>query len=106
MNRDFDLVGDLVRRGVAIDGIVPTPVGEPLGLATLMLFARCRLSLSVPHIVVDVPLDPKRLRSPRVVIMEEGVRREVINLAETGATIATALDRSQMQLDLKHFLFA
>jgi hypothetical protein len=37
----------------SIAGVVPTPVGEPFGLDTLALFARCRLALDVPHVVAD-----------------------------------------------------
>jgi hypothetical protein len=37
----------------AIDGVLPTPEGEPLGLDTLRFVAQCRLRLAVPHVVVD-----------------------------------------------------
>jgi hypothetical protein len=43
----------LARAGVALDGVVPTPVGEPMGLDTLRLVATCRLQLPVPHVVAD-----------------------------------------------------
>jgi hypothetical protein len=37
----------------AVDGVLPTPQGEPLGLDTLRFVALCRLRLTVPHVVVD-----------------------------------------------------
>jgi hypothetical protein len=37
----------------AVDGVVPTPEGEALGLDTLELVALCRVRLRVPHVVVD-----------------------------------------------------
>jgi len=43
----------LVRGGLAVDGVLPTPEGEPLGLDTLRFVALCRLHLPVPHLVVD-----------------------------------------------------
>jgi aminodeoxyfutalosine synthase len=48
-------VQDIFRRATAIDGIVPTPLDEPHGLDTLTFVARCRLTLDVPHIIVDFP---------------------------------------------------
>jgi hypothetical protein len=36
-----------------VDGVLPTPEGEPLGLDTLHFVAQCRLRLGVPHVVVD-----------------------------------------------------
>ncbi len=44
---------DRLGQGLTIDGVIPTPVGEPLGLDALGLVARCRLDLPVAHIVVD-----------------------------------------------------
>jgi hypothetical protein len=41
------------RAGLPIDGVLPTPAGEPLGLDTLLLFARSRLALPVPHLLAD-----------------------------------------------------
>jgi hypothetical protein len=37
----------------AIDGVLPTPEGEALGLDTLRFVALCRIHLAVPHLVVD-----------------------------------------------------
>jgi hypothetical protein len=46
-----------VRSGLLVDGVVPTPEDDCLGLATLMFFARCRLALpKVPHVLVDLDL--------------------------------------------------
>lgn len=47
-----------LERAVAIaeaglDGIVPRPEGEPLGLDTLHWFATCRLAVRVPHVLAD-----------------------------------------------------
>jgi hypothetical protein len=42
-----------VARLSGIDGVLPTPEGEPLGLDTLHFVALCRLRLAVPHLVVD-----------------------------------------------------
>jgi hypothetical protein len=38
---------------LAIEGVIPTPEGEPMGLDTLALFAEARLALPVPHLVAD-----------------------------------------------------
>lgn len=43
----------LLRGGLAADGVLPTPEGEPLGLDTLRFVALCRLHLPVPHVAVD-----------------------------------------------------
>jgi hypothetical protein len=43
----------LAARRLPVDGVLPTPDGEPLGLDTLHFVALCRLRLSVPHVVVD-----------------------------------------------------
>jgi hypothetical protein len=40
-------------RGLPIDGLVPTPAGEPLGLDTLRFVALCRLEGGTPHVVAD-----------------------------------------------------
>ena len=40
-------------QGTTIDGVVPTPVGEALGLDTLLFMATCRTQLSVSHVVAD-----------------------------------------------------
>jgi hypothetical protein len=39
--------------GLAVDGVLPTPDGEPLGLDSLHFVALCRLRLGAPHVVVD-----------------------------------------------------
>jgi hypothetical protein len=38
---------------LSIDGVLPTPEGEALGLDTLRFVALCRIRLRVPHVVVD-----------------------------------------------------
>jgi hypothetical protein len=43
----------LIDGGVVFAGIVPTPVGEPMGLDTLRLMAACRLRLPIVHVVAD-----------------------------------------------------
>jgi multidrug efflux pump subunit AcrA (membrane-fusion protein) len=50
-----------VREGLVLDGVVPTPGDDCLGLATLLFVARCRLTLTgVPHVLVDLNrLGPK-----------------------------------------------
>jgi hypothetical protein len=50
-----------VRAGLVLDGVVPTPGDDCLGLATLLFVARCRLTLTgVPHVLVDLDrLGPK-----------------------------------------------
>ena len=50
-----------VRAGLVLDGVVPTPGDDCLGLATLLFVARCRLTLAeVPHVLVDLDrLGPK-----------------------------------------------
>jgi aminodeoxyfutalosine synthase len=42
-----------VRGGAPIDGVIPTPGDEPLGLDSLRVVALCRLRGSVPHVVLD-----------------------------------------------------
>ena len=49
----LEALGALVRGGLAVDGVLPTPEGEPLGLDTLRFVALCRMHLPVPHVVVD-----------------------------------------------------
>jgi hypothetical protein len=43
----------LLAEGVVIDGVLPTPEGEPMGLDTLRVYATCRLELTVPHVLAD-----------------------------------------------------
>jgi hypothetical protein len=43
----------VIESGVAVDGVLPTPDGEPLGLDTLRFVALCRMHLPVAHVVVD-----------------------------------------------------
>ena len=54
-------LADQVRAGLVLDGVVPTPEEDCLGLATLLFVARCRLALAgVPHVLVDLDrLGPK-----------------------------------------------
>jgi hypothetical protein len=54
-------LADQVREGLVLDGVVPTPEEDCLGLATLLFVARCRLALAgVPHVLVDLDrLGPK-----------------------------------------------
>jgi hypothetical protein len=42
-----------VAGGLDLDGVIPTPVGEPFGLDSITFFARCRLRLDVPHLLAD-----------------------------------------------------
>jgi hypothetical protein len=49
----LDEVAALVRGGLALDGVLPTPDGEPLGLDTVRFVALCRMHLAVPHVIVD-----------------------------------------------------
>jgi 2-iminoacetate synthase ThiH len=39
--------------GLVLDGVLPTPEGEPLGLDTIRFVALCRLRLGVPHVLAD-----------------------------------------------------
>ncbi len=39
--------------GATIDGVIPTPIGEPFGLDTLDMVAACRLHLPVTHVLAD-----------------------------------------------------
>jgi hypothetical protein len=43
----------LTSEGVTIDGLLPSPEGEPMGLDTLRIYATCRLELKVPHLLAD-----------------------------------------------------
>lgn len=40
-------------QGLTVDGVMPTPQGEPQGLDTLAYFATTRLALPVPHVLAD-----------------------------------------------------
>ncbi len=42
-----------MKSGLALDGLIPTPAGEPQGIDTLMLFARLRTDLQIPHVIAD-----------------------------------------------------
>jgi hypothetical protein len=46
-------VAAAMRGGLALDGVLPTPEGEPLGLDTVRFVALCRMHLPVTHVVVD-----------------------------------------------------
>jgi hypothetical protein len=46
-------ISGLVADGVAVDGILPTPEREPMGLDTIRLYATCRLETTVPHLLAD-----------------------------------------------------
>jgi hypothetical protein len=43
----------LLAEGIAVDGVLPSPEGEPMGLDTLRVYASCRLELAVPHVLAD-----------------------------------------------------
>jgi hypothetical protein len=43
----------LLRAGLPLSGVIPTPQGEPMGLDTVQLVALCRLELQLPHVVAD-----------------------------------------------------
>jgi hypothetical protein len=48
-------LADQVRAGLVLDGVIPTPEEECMGIPTLLFVARCRLALaSVPHVLVDL----------------------------------------------------
>lgn len=51
--RRLEALVALVQDGLPIDGVIPTPHSEPLGLDTVTLFAQCRLRLGVSHVVAD-----------------------------------------------------
>jgi hypothetical protein len=46
-------ISGLLTDGVAIDGLLPTPEREPMGLDTVRLYATCRLETAVPHLLAD-----------------------------------------------------
>jgi hypothetical protein len=54
-------LADQVREGLVLDGVVPTPEEECMGIPALLFVARCRLTLAgVPHVLVDLDrLGPK-----------------------------------------------
>jgi hypothetical protein len=43
----------LLRAGLPLTGVIPTPQGEPMGLDTVRLVALCRLELQLAHVVAD-----------------------------------------------------
>jgi hypothetical protein len=51
--REARLAAVAAQHAVVLDGVLPTPEGEALGLDTLHFVALCRLRLPVPHVVVD-----------------------------------------------------
>jgi hypothetical protein len=56
-------LADQVREGIVLDGVVPTPDEECMGIPALLFIARCRLALaSVPHVLVDLDRLGPRLR--------------------------------------------
>jgi hypothetical protein len=48
-----DRLAAVATSGVSLDGVLPTPQGEALGLDTVRFVALCRLRLPVPHVLVD-----------------------------------------------------
>jgi hypothetical protein len=46
-------ISGLLTDGVPIDGVLPTPEREPMGLDTVRLYATCRLEMAVPHLLAD-----------------------------------------------------
>jgi hypothetical protein len=52
--RRLHQVADLMSPSTGIDGVMPAPVGEPQGLATLAFFAECRQAVEHGHLVVDL----------------------------------------------------
>jgi hypothetical protein len=50
----LEQAGEFLRQVPAIDGIVPTPMGEALGLDTIQFVAACRMACPSGHVVVDV----------------------------------------------------
>jgi hypothetical protein len=49
----LDELAAAIAGGLAVDGVLPTPEGEPLGLDTVRFVALARMHLPVPHVVVD-----------------------------------------------------
>jgi hypothetical protein len=49
----FAEINEVRAGGVRLDGVIPTPVGEPMGIHTLRLMTACRLELGLPHVVAD-----------------------------------------------------
>jgi hypothetical protein len=52
----MDQLRAAVRDLPAIDGIVPSPIGEAQGLSTLRVFSSCRLAAPSRHVIVDLDL--------------------------------------------------
>jgi hypothetical protein len=59
--RRLAVLADQVRAGLVLDGVIPTPEEECMGIPALLFVARCRLALAgVPHVLVDLDrLGPK-----------------------------------------------
>jgi hypothetical protein len=59
--RRLAVLADQVGAGLVLDGVIPTPEEECMGIPALLFVARCRLALaSVPHVLVDLDrLGPK-----------------------------------------------
>jgi hypothetical protein len=59
--RRLAVLATQVGTGLVLDGVIPTPEEECMGIPTLLFVARCRLALtSVPHVLVDLDrLGPK-----------------------------------------------
>jgi len=54
--RAIDQARSLLAAYPRIEGVLPTPVGEAMGLDTLDLFAACRAACPAAHVVVDLAL--------------------------------------------------
>lgn len=52
--RRLGQLADLLARVPGVDGVLPSPVGEPQGLDTLAFFAACRDACGKAHLVVDL----------------------------------------------------
>jgi hypothetical protein len=49
------VLADQVRAGLVLDGVLPTPDEDCMGIPALLFFARCRLALAgVPQVLVDL----------------------------------------------------
>jgi hypothetical protein len=53
--RRLAILADQVGAGLVLDGVIPTPEEECMGIPAILFFARCRLTLAgVPHVLVDL----------------------------------------------------